>query len=171
MKSCGTDGLAFSVDDEFNVYFEYQYDANHALTRTIERNNPGLNAMWLDADDGTASIENYIVDPNGLVTENRYYGGPGLNGVWDNGSGDDDLQRLTKWTYDANKQASQVTTYGPGLDAKLGTPDDVITNYQQTTYDAFGNRIRARAFDVGPDNAPYTGDDRLTLDTDYDTMH
>ena len=170
-KSCGPDRLPSNVDDTFLRYSEYQYDANHALTRQIDRTGPGTNTMWLDNDDVIDTIQNFIVDPNGLVTEHRYYDDPGVNTMWENGGGDDVLLRLTKWTYDANKQPIEVTSYGPGLDAKLGSPDDVIVGYQKTTYDAQGNRIRSRAFDVGPDGAPYTGDDTLTLDTDYDTTH
>jgi hypothetical protein len=170
-KGCGPDRLPSNTDDTFVRYFDYQYDANHALTRTVSRTGPGLNGMWLDSDDDIGSIENYVVDPNGLVTEFRYYGSAGVNGMWEDGGGDDVLSRLTKYTYDANKQPIQVTTYGAGMDAKLGTPDDVVLGYQQTTYDALGNRVRSRTFDVGPDTAPFTGDDRLQRDVEHDTMH
>ncbi len=169
MKTCGTDKLPATADDVPNQYWEYTYDANHVVTKTAIRNGPGLNTTWLDSDDDYASIEKYTVDANGLVTQYVEYTDAGIDTVWD--SGDEIPSALTKTTYNANKQPSEIVVYAPGMDAKLGTPDDIVRTYTLITYEALGNRVTSKTYDTGPDLMAHDGDDRMLVDRKFDTAH
>jgi hypothetical protein len=151
LRDCGANQMP-EPTDPLVQYFEYAYDANHALVRRALRTPTDLYTY----------LETYTTDANGLVTEMlRHESADGMG---------DPIGR-TKTKYDANKQPIQVETYGAGMDTRLGTNDDIVIRYTVTTYDSLGNRVTARTYDSGPDAIAFTGDDRPIADFEYDTMH
>lgn len=120
------------------------------------------------------------IDGNGMATSTLTFAtviNPQQRTV--NFSSTGQIAGYTERSYDAARRLTSIVDYtGAGQDGIWFTPDDVASNYEQSSYDARGNLVRlvsASAINpggnvAGPDGILFTGDDLIVsyLSNTYD---
>ncbi|MCA9675908.1 MAG: Ig-like domain-containing protein [Kofleriaceae bacterium] len=192
----GADGVWGTADDVPSFWYTGAYDDLDRPARYEYFAGPGPDGALFTADDVRDSYS-ITEHPTPALTEFRDYDDPGPDGVWDTTDDHlarrivtdlDDVGRPTRWrSYDGQGALTQyqlftydaagllvrvVRSYSPGVDGVWQTPDDPISSYDQTSYDARHLRTRTVTRDTGADNRIGNADDHdLWANEAYDTSY
>jgi hypothetical protein len=169
-KMCGTDMRPRTPDDEFVRVTDYTYDQQGELVQVGGRTGPGADAAWLTEDDIYSFISKQVRDADGLVTHTYSYSARGDDLLWN--TPDDVIGGLVRYTYDSRQLLVRTVSYvGPGTDPSWDSGDEVVGSYTTTTYDTLGNKVDRKTYVLGPDRMPFTPDDQVIIDEDFDVTN
>lgn len=123
----GLDGILVEekvgTDTKFIGYYKYTFNSEGRLTRREFRDDPGVNELWGDSDDGVHSYDQ--ISRSGNLVTLRSYNGTGTDSTWFN---DNDAQSgYIIYQYGNSMLQSETKASDAGADEVWGSSDDVLT--------------------------------------------